>query len=661
MARFLKTVWFLVALTWLFLSGAMFAAHAAEVIRAYHADIAVAKSGELTVTETIRVNAEHTKIRRGIYRDFPLTFTGDDAEMHRVDFHIVSIERDGQKEDYRTEPIDNGIRIYIGNKDRMLSYGEHIYRITYKTDRQIRYFPKHDELFWNVTGNSWEFPINKATARVILPDGVKPEATAFYTGKLGATEKNARAKTNKGEVSFATTIPLSLYEGLTVGVKFAKGAIDPPSDSKLLGWTIRDRKNTMIAAACFLFIFLYFSIQWLRVGRDPSKGVVIPRWDVPAGLSPALVNYVANRGFSNNGWTAFSASAINLAVKGLITLEDLKSTVTLKRTEKTPSERLPLGEDIIYSNVRVLGRDDLRITRETGRVVQGIGDAFRIAIDKEHNGKYHRYNLGVIVWGIVLTMAAYAVVITFCDFPAGTLGALLIPAAIFLFVAIFSALLASTAIASPIAVLRIFAKIFLGFFWLAMGVVLASATVVALEEARSPDDSMALAFCAAIPVVAVFFITIMGAATPLGRELSNAIDGLRLYLTVAEEDRMNFAGAPEMSPRHFEKLLPYAVALGVEKPWSQHFQAWLDATGATMARDYEPTWYAGREYNYRHFGQRMSSFSSSLSTTISSSIPLPPPPSSSSSGFSSRSSSSSSSSGGGSSGSGGGGGGGGGW
>ena len=46
---------------------------------------------------------------------------------------------------------------------------------------------------------------------------------------------------------------------------------------------------------------------------------------------------------------------------------------------------------------------------------------------------------------------------------------------------------------------------------------------------------------------------------------------------MAEADRMNMRDVPEMSPQHFEKLLPYAVALGVEKPWSNAFQSWLTA------------------------------------------------------------------------------------
>ena len=103
---------------------------------------------------------------------------------------------------------------------------------------------------------------------------------------------------------------------------------------------------------------------------------------------------------------------------------------------------------------------------------------------------------------------------------------------------------------------------------------------------------------------------------PLGRELMDGIAGLRLYLTVAEKDRMNMAGAPEMSPKHYEKLLPYAVALGVEKQWSTHFQKWLDAAGANANYDYKPQWYTGREFDSRQFGNRMSTVSSTISTSV---------------------------------------------
>lgn len=647
---FLRTAF--LAMLWL----ATFAlpALADETIESYHAAIDLTKSGRMDVTETIRVKAEGYKIKRGIYRDFPLTFVGEDGALRRVDFSVVKIERNGQDEPYRTESIDGGIRIWIGDPDVFIPRGEHLYSISYETGRQLRYRKDFDELFWNVTGNFWEFPIREASATVVLPGGVKPEATAFFTGPLGATEKNARVLVEDNEVFFATTAPLNLHEGLTIGVKLAKGAIDPPSQNDLFWWQVSDRWNSIIAIAAFAIVLVYFAWNWIRVGRDPSRGLIIPRWDAPMGLSPALVNYVANRGFTNSGWTAFSASAINLAVKGLIVLDDLKGTVSFKPTEKTPDKALPLGEDVIYRSVQ--GQPYLKIDKNNGRKLQKMGEDFRLSIDKEHTGKYYRYNLGVITGGIVLTFVAYLSVILFGTFDTKMLGMLVVPGVLFLFVAIFSAVLAAVIRSAPNIAIKIMAWMFLGVFWLAMAIVLLITAMTMFEVAQSIDDRVALACCGGILVSAVFFITFMGAATPLGRELTDGIEGMKLYLTVAEKDRMRLAGAPDMSPQHYEKLLPYAVALGLETQWSAHFQQWLDAAGANANYDYKPTWYSGREFSSRQFGTRMSSFSSSLSTSIASS--LPPPPKSSSSGFSS---SSSSSSGGGSSGGGGGGGGGGGW
>jgi len=643
----------LFALSWFFLAAVALPARADEVIESFHAAIDLSRSGKMTVTETIRVRAEGYKIKRGIFRDFPLTFIGEDNQLHRVDFDIVGIERDGAKDDYKTEAIDGGIRIYIGKEDVFLPRGDYTYSITYETGRQVRYRKDFDELFWNVTGNGWDFPIREASATIVLPDGVRAEDTTFFTGPLGATDKNARVLEEGNEVFFATTIPLNLHEGLTVGVKLPKGVMDPPSQNDLFWWWIKDRSNSILAGVALAIVLLYFLWHWVRVGRDPSRGVIVPRWDAPMGMSPALVNYVANRGFSNGGWTAFSASAINLAVKGHIVLADVKEKLAMKLTDKIPDTALPSGEDVIYGTVA--GAGTLRIDKANGRTLQTMGEKFRLLIDKEHTGKYYRYNLGIIVWGIILTVMAYLAVVFFGTFDTDMLGLLVVPAFIFVFVAIFSAVLIAVMKAAPVMVMKVVAGFFLAVFWLAFALIVAVSAMELLKIAKTPDDIIALACCGAMIVTAVIFVSVMGAATPLGRQLMDGIEGLRLYLTVAEKDRMNLAGAPEMSPQHFEKMLPFAVALGVEKPWAEHFQTWLDAAGVNQNYDYKPGWYTGREFDHKQFGNRMSSFSSSLSSQISSS--LPPPPKSSSSGFSS----SSRGGGGGSSGGGGGGGGGGGW
>jgi uncharacterized membrane protein len=128
--------------------------------------------------------------------------------------------------------------------------------------------------------------------------------------------------------------------------------------------------------------------------------------------------------------------------------------------------------------------------------------------------------------------------------------------------------------------------------------------------------------------------------------------GLKLYLETAEADRMNLR-APEITAERFEALLPYAVALNVEKPWSEAFAAALARAHpgeADPMRNYHPAWTnSGGNWSGAAFGAAVAATVGSVSSALASAVPV----SSGSSGFSS--------SGGGGSGGGGGGGGGGGW
>ncbi len=149
-------------------------ASAEEFISSYHSIVDVAKDGTLTVTEAITARAEGDRIKRGIFRDFPLYALDKDGNRTKVGFKVLSVERDGAPEDWHTENIDGGIRIFTGNADRILPTGEHIFQITYTTDRQIRYFDSYDELTWNVTGNGWQFPMREISATISLPEGARP-------------------------------------------------------------------------------------------------------------------------------------------------------------------------------------------------------------------------------------------------------------------------------------------------------------------------------------------------------------------------------------------------------------------------------------------------------------------------------------------------------
>src|SRR5690606_32594254 len=146
---------------------------AAEQIRAFHADIDVHANGTLSVTEEITVNAEGTRISRGIFRDIPLRYDDAQGKIREVGLDVVSVLRDGRPEPFATERSSGVLRIRIGDGDVRLTPGVYTYEIAYDTTRQIRFFEDHDELYWNVTGNVWEFPIRQASAQVTLPRGAK--------------------------------------------------------------------------------------------------------------------------------------------------------------------------------------------------------------------------------------------------------------------------------------------------------------------------------------------------------------------------------------------------------------------------------------------------------------------------------------------------------
>ncbi|HJT97712.1 MAG TPA: DUF2207 domain-containing protein, partial [Rhodanobacteraceae bacterium] len=139
-----------------------------ERILDFHSDITIAPDAGMDVAETIRVRAEGNQIRHGIYRDFPTDYRDDLGNRVHVAFEPATLTRDGSDEPFHTEGQDNGIRVYFGSESTLLPPGEYTYVLRYRTTRQLGFFADHDELYWNVTGNGWDFPIDAASATVAL-------------------------------------------------------------------------------------------------------------------------------------------------------------------------------------------------------------------------------------------------------------------------------------------------------------------------------------------------------------------------------------------------------------------------------------------------------------------------------------------------------------
>ena len=158
----------------------------------FRSNIAVQKDGSLDVTETIEVTVENVRINHGIFRDFPLRYHIPQGSYVRVGFELIDASLDDQPVRYSREAINGGARIKLGDPDTYVSPGPHLYQIDYRADRELGRFEKFDELYWNVTGNGWIFPIDAAEVTVKLPQPVKFTQLAFYTGREGSQEQSAR-------------------------------------------------------------------------------------------------------------------------------------------------------------------------------------------------------------------------------------------------------------------------------------------------------------------------------------------------------------------------------------------------------------------------------------------------------------------------------------
>jgi uncharacterized membrane protein YgcG len=317
---------------------------AQERILEYHSEIEVHADATMTVAETIVVQAAGQLIRRGIYRDFPTDYRDRLGNRYRVGFEVLDVTRNGAAEPYHTESRANGIRVYVGSPNRLVEHGPHEYRIRYRTDRQVGYFSSHDELYWNVTGNGWDLPIERAGAVVRLPAGVPMGEVTLeaYTGHQGSSEQRYTARAGPDGAALEAARPLGPREGFTIVVGWPKGHVHEPGPRERLERSLADNRGVLLAAIGLLLVLAYLSWAWLRHGRDPRPGIIFPHYEPPEGYSPASTRYILRMAYDNR---AFTAAVISLAVKGHVHIDAAGKKYTLHRRES--SQPLAAGEQAL--------------------------------------------------------------------------------------------------------------------------------------------------------------------------------------------------------------------------------------------------------------------------------------------------------------------------
>ncbi|PKM08499.1 MAG: hypothetical protein CVV14_03720 [Gammaproteobacteria bacterium HGW-Gammaproteobacteria-4] len=540
----------------LLLAASAAPAQSDERIRNYAIEVDVRADGTLDVTERITVHATGNRIRRGIYRDFPTRYRDRYGNAVVVDFTMLSMLRDDRVEPWFIEHLDNGVRINAGD-DRLLPQlpGDYRYVLRYRTTRQLGFFAAHDELYWNAIGTGWVFPIDTAQVTVRLPAPV-PIAEMKAEGYTGAQGAKGSA--------YRVTV----------------------SEPGVAQWQL----TAPLAAREGLTIVLGFP-----KGLIPAPGATQRLgWLLQdnRGLLLALAGWALLLTFCIRRWRQVG--------------RDPRAGVIIARYEP-PADRAP-------AELRYLRRRRYDTRCFTSDLLSAAVDG-KVAIErKDRMLRKDQWSLRRLDIGSPLMR-----------FP--TPSALLTE----LFPASMRTLVLEDGNASHLQrAQRAHAKALnqrlhgshfkrnTGSLLIAFGIAAASA-VLAFVAAAGNGVPAIIAVCVLMVVTLLVFAYLVQAPTHTGRKLLDEIEGLKLYLSVAERDeltRIQGPGAPPpLDAKRYETLLPYAIALDVEEAWTDKFTRAVGAAAAAAATA-SIAWYHGASFN--DMGSLANAVGSSLSSSIAS-------------------------------------------
>ena len=535
-----------------------------EKIYLFDVKVAVQENGEIQVTENITLNVKHQKIRRGIYRDLP--------DSIQESAKPVSLTMDGETHPFFTEKHGRFLRVNFGNND-YISQGKHTYSFTYTYTGAINFLKDYDELYWNVTGNDWDFTIDKAQIEITFPENTKvlEEGISLYTGKHGEKGKNAIQIRN---FVFETTSPLSPKEGFTVAIPFEKGAVQKPvTQTKVVRNNVNNNvsnnvnnavnnnvsKPVSVAAPVhenifsklwfgiggifskpslsfiilLLILSIYCFVTWLMVGHDPFYPAV-PQYKPPKDISPAFLCYLKGGSLPK----ILTCTILSLAMKGNIKIEEqeksflfMKYRKTVLFLQKKDMTELSRDEEILVLDLfpsfacnyfRLNNLNGGNKLRKTGKKIKELFDS------KKEN---YIISNGYYAAGAILLLLA---LILFSDYHSIEFIIL----KVFL-ISILSLIYLHNKLKAIILILFI-------IFLLGKEMLLVAA------------------------IITYIYIKLIPNVKPLGQEVFEYVKGFEKYVNTAEAHRFELS-EPIDPERIFCDYLAYAYAIGLHNKWVKKF------------------------------------------------------------------------------------------
>lgn len=533
-----------------------------EAIRSFHSDIVVNTDNSITVSETILYDSVDVE-KHGIFRDVRLT----SSEGKKMEVIVLSVvDEKGQPYMY-TESSDNDlVRIKIGDPEVTFK-GQKTYIIIYTASKAVAHLDTVDEIYWNVTGNEWPVPILQVDATVRLPPGATLIQSACYYGPGGSTAKCQEAELAGNEYRFTSPASLNTGNGLTVAVGFNKGIVAPYGISDTIIDYVR-KYLAIFLGILFPLLTLIFSLRyWYRHGRDPKgTGIIVPQYDTSDDLSPIEVSGIVNEKISTED---ISAEIIFLATKGYLKIHQFEKTGFLVST-------------FDYEFIKLKDENDL--PKEYHKMLmKGLFQSGDKVTLSSLDQKFYRIPQEVVAFATSgLAAGGYYKNLSYLKRGPIDRTRLLFLAPISLILGLILSFFDD----APFLILP--------FFGIDINLVPAMLGVL-------------------LSIVIFGMVTHFNPAkTEKGVATKEYYLGLKDYLQIAEKDRIQFHNAPEKKPEVFEKLLPYAMVLGVTSIWAKEFEGIYSVP---------PIWYEGSQgtaFNSMVFVSSLDDFNSSASSSLNS-------------------------------------------
>jgi len=552
---------FLLVFSFLILTTPTLAYQGDWAITRFDSDINVQADGIVHIQETIVADFSETE-KHGIYREIPIKYDTEEGKV-RVDFSFKgATDEKGQAWTVKKTYEGNNVKLRFGDAD--ITYSEPLtYIIDYEVRGVINFFEEYDELYWNSTGTDWPVEILKSRTTVHIPKGANQSELRYncFTGAYSSEDMNCVAK-QLNPTTFQYTSTTLLNPYEGISIGLA------------LPKGLVEKPPVSLWAIFFIFLFftplitIFFVIRyWYVHGKDPAgKGTIMPYFKPPRDLSPTQVGALVDEKVHTKD---ISVGIINLAVRGHIKIHEEKGKGWFASTETT---FLKTGK-----NPKNLDAFDKKLMKSL------FGSKKSVKV-KDLKNEFYIYmpELEKMVYDSLIDEKY------FLKNPKKVRTLFLSLGAGIVFLSLYTT-----------ALIAIFPWLFLNLFTLGFGIL----------------------------SIALF----MPKKTEKGVQALEEIKGFKMFVKTAEKNRLDVLQKFRDEEgdidgiKTFEKILPYAIVLGLGKKWASMFQDIYNGT--------EPNWYSGNSLNTFNIIQLQDRLGSIQSVAASSMTSTPPSAASGGSSF----------------------------